>query len=148
MLQCEKCDRIFSSGIMMEPGASATFVNNKTQCPFCHSMENIPDGTFRATVEGFINVLGQTDDPLKIATELFEALQKAKTLEDISNLKKLENFSKFKKWLPDSPEKIAAYIVIISTLIQLLTKSSSVQIDYNTFVNQYNQAINIEVNNK
>lgn len=145
MLQCQQCKKIFSSGIMMTAGASATFINNKSQCPFCYSMENIPDGTFKATVEGFISELKNVEDPLKKAKEIFEVLQKIKTSHDLLEIKQSTKFSKFKKWLPDSPEKIAAYIVIFSTLIQLLTKSPDTKIEYNTFVNQYNQTVNIEI---
>lgn len=148
MMQCKRCGKVFSSGIEMDPGASATFIDNKTQCQFCGSMENIPDGTFRATVEGFIQALEQTDNPLKKAKELFEALQKSKTEKDLSVIKESSTFAKLKKWIPNSPEKIAAYIAIIYTLIQLWTKSPSVHIEYNTFVNQYNQTINIEIKNK
>ncbi|GAG00427.1 unnamed protein product, partial [marine sediment metagenome] len=36
----------------MAPGASATFIDNKAKCLYCGSLENIPNGTFKATVEG------------------------------------------------------------------------------------------------
>ena len=144
MLQCKKCGKIFYSGFTIETQGIVTLKNNKSRCAFCHSMESIPDGTFKTTVEGFINILEQTDNPLKKANDLFESLQKVKTSEELSNLKKLNKFSKFKKWIPDSPEKIAAYIAIIYTIIQLLTQSPGVQIEYNTFINQYNQIINVQ----
>jgi Zn-dependent oligopeptidase len=146
MMQCNHCGKIFSSGIMMAPKSSATFINNKSQCPFCHSMENVPDGTFRATVEGFINVLSQTGDPLKQANKLFDALQQAKSSTDLSALKRPPTLSQFSKWLPDSPEKIAAYLAIVYTIIQFLTSSPNVRIEYQAFVTQYNQVNNVQVN--
>lgn len=146
LVKCKNCGKIFPSGIAMAPGSSATFINNKSICRFCGSMENIPDGTFKSTVEGFIQVLKETDNPLKQAQDLFNDLQQSKTREDLSKLKKSQKFSKFKKWLPDSPEKIAAYIAIIYALIQLLTKTPEINhIEYNNFVTEYNQTLDIEI---
>jgi len=111
-------------------------------------MENIPDGTFRSTVEGFIQVLADSSNPLKKAKELLDALQNSHTSDDLSSIKKSSEFSKFAKWIPNSPEKIAAYLAIVYTLIQLWTNNPNIQIEYNTFVNQYNQTIDIQVENK
>jgi len=147
LIECKNCGKIFPSGIFMAPGSSATFIGNKSQCPFCGSMENIPDGTFRATVEGFVEILEQSKNPLDKAKELLEALEKIKGSSDLAEIKKSSKFSEFKKWLPDSPEKIATYIAIIYTIIQLLTQKPDVHIEYNDFfISQYNQVINIEKN--
>jgi predicted Zn-ribbon and HTH transcriptional regulator len=132
----------------MAPGSSATFTNNKSRCPFCRSWESIPDGTFRATVEGFIEVLEKSGDPAGRAKELFDVLQKSRTPKDLSKIKKSSRFAKLKKWLPDSPEKIAAYIAIIYTLIQLWKRTPNVHVGYDAFVMQYNQTVNIENNNE
>ena len=139
-LQCKNCQQIFSSGINLGAGATATFMGNMSQCPRCGSMENIPDGTFRGTVEGIVNVLKQSEDPLKTAKELFEALDKSRTIKDLDELKESSKFSKFKQWLPNSPEKIAAYVAIAYTILQLLIKEPTVNIQYNQqFVNIYNE---------
>lgn len=148
MLQCKNCLKIFSSGISMGSGSSATFINNKSQCPFCGSMESIPDGTFKATVESFIQVLEQSEDPIPRAKELLLELQKVKTQEEITKVRELSKFEKLKIWLPSSPEKIAAYIAIIYTLIQIWTKNPEIHIEYNTFINQYNQTIQLNLENK
>ena len=145
LMQCKNCGKIFPSGIFMTPDSSATFISNKSQCPFCGSMENIPDGTFRATVEGFVEILKQSKNPLNKAKELLEALEKSKNSDDLVEIKELSKFSEFKKWLPDTPEKIVAYISIICTIIQLLTQKPNIHIEYNDFVNQYNQVINIDI---
>ena len=108
-------------------------------------MENIPDGTFRATVEGFVEILEQSKNPLDKAKELLKALEKSKSSDDLAEIKKLSKFSEFKKWLPDSPEKIAAYIAIIYTIVQLLIQKPNIRIEYNDFNNQYNQVININI---
>ncbi len=147
-MECKNCGKIFSSGIFMAPGSSATFIGNKSQCPFCGSMENIPDGTFKATVEGFVKILEQSQNPLNRAKELLEALEKSKGSGDLAEIKKSSKFSEFKKWLPDSPEKIAAYIAIIYTIIQLLMQKPNIHIEYNDFfISQYNQVINIDIEN-
>ncbi len=146
LMQCKNCGKIFPSGIFMTPGSSATFIGDKSQCPFCGSVENIPDGTFRATVEGFAEILEQSKNPLDKARELLDALEKSKNIDDLAEIKKSSKFSEFKKWLPDTPEKIAAYIAIIFTIIQLLTQKPNIHIEYNDFVNQYNQVINIDIN--
>jgi len=138
MLECKNCKRIFSSGINMGVGSSATFIGNKSQCPFCGSMENIPDGTFKATFDGFIRILQDSDNPLIEAKKLLDEIQKNKTQE---GLDKLKTSSKFSKWLPDSIEKIALYVAILKTIVDLLIKNPATSIEYNTFITQYNQVI-------
>lgn len=146
LMECKICGKIFSSGIFMPSGSSATFIGNKSRCPSCGSMENIPDGTFKATVEGFIKILEQSPNSLDRAKELLEVLEKSKSSSDLVEIKKSSKFSDFKKWLPDSPEKIAAYIAIIYTIIQLLIQKPDIHIEYNDFfISQYNQVINIEI---
>ena len=147
MLQCKNCRKIFSSGINMSPGSSGTFINSKAQCPNCGCMEAIPDGTFRATVEGFVDILRGSENPLAKAQELLKALEKVKTQIDLDGVKELKGFEKFKTWLPNTPEKIAAYVAIIFTITQLWIKNPETRIEYNTFINQYNQTIDI-VNKK
>lgn len=142
LLQCQSCKRIFSSGINLGVGATATLKGNVSQCPFCKSMENIPDGTFKGTVKGIVKILEQSDSPLSTAKDLLDALEKSRTPEDLAKIKQSSKFAKFKKWIPNTPEKLAAYIAIIYTIIQLLIKSPRMHIEYNeTFVKIYNQKI-------
>ena len=144
IMQCKNCLRVFSSGINIGSGATVTLVGNTSQCPFCGSFENIPDGTFRGTVEGIVQVLEQSENPLKRSGELLDALERVKSQEDLKRIKSSPKWSAFKKWLPDSPEKIAAYIAIIYTIVQLLTKEPKMSIQYNIFIEQYNQVVNIK----
>jgi hypothetical protein len=127
----------------MLPGASATFINNTSFCPHCGSAESIPNGTFRATVEGLIKVITSDENPLATSVEFLDALKQVKTTDDLVAIKQGNRFAKLQKWLPDSPEKIAAYIMIISTLVHILQGGQSSNIEYNTFVNEYNQTITI-----
>lgn len=139
-LQCSNCLRIFPSGFCIE-NSSVTFHNCASSCPFCGSVQSIPDGIFRDTVEGFIEFFKDSGNPLKNASELFEALQKSTTAKDLKEIKNSKQFKKLRKWIPDTPEKIAAYLAIAYTLIQFFTKSPTASINYNSFVDQYNQIV-------
>ena len=145
LLQCQNCNRIFSPGIVMSPGSSLTFTftNCKARCPYCESMENIPDGTFRTTVEEFIEILRKSDDPIKDSYELLEKLKESKSENDLTVIKQSARFIKFSDWIPNTPERIAAYIAIVYTIMTLLMQKPDVNIEYNTIVNQYNNTINI-----
>ncbi len=141
LLQCKNCQKIFPSGIELGVGASTTFVGNLSQCPFCGSMENIPDGTFKGTVEGIAKILESSPNRLQTTKDLLEALEKSKTKKDLSRLKNSSQFSKFKKWIPDSLEKIYYYVIILQVIIQLLTKNPVIKIEINEVINVYNQVV-------
>lgn len=141
LMQCKNCQRVFPSGIELGVGATATFVGNLSQCPFCGSTESIPDGTFKGTVEGIVKILEDSPDRLQTAKDLLEAFEKSKSKSDLSKVKHSSQFSKFKEWIPDSPQKLYVYIAILQVIIQLLTKNPSIQIEYNTIVNIYNRVV-------
>jgi len=141
LVQCKNCQRIFPSGIELGIGATATFVGNLSQCPFCGSMENIPDGTFRGSVEGIVKILESSTNRLQTAKALLEALEKSKSENDLSKVKHSSQFSRFKRWIPDSLEKIYYYIVILQAIILLLTRNPVIKIEVNNVMNIYNQII-------
>lgn len=141
MLECSRCLKIFSSGFSFGPGTIINMRGNVSLCPFCGSPQSTPDGTFRATVEGFTAILKNSSDPLKEAEQLLEKLESIKTNEDLEGIKKSSSLKKFKRWLPDTPEKIAAYIAIVYTFIQILTSQPRAVNNYNVFVKQYNQTV-------
>jgi len=143
LLECKNCGKVFPSGISVGQGSSVTLMGNKSRCPHCDSMESIPDGIFKATFEGFIRILQTSQDPLREAQELLESLRKSKSAADLEAIKQSPKFSKFSAWIPNTPEKIAAYIAIIYTVVSLLTQKPDVHIEYQTFVNQYNATLNI-----
>lgn len=149
LIQCKKCGRIFPSGVFMGPGSSATFISNKSRCPFCGSMENVPDGTFKATVNGFIEILKSSKNPLQDAKDILDGLEKAKHTRDLSKVlyrDKIEVFLKKNKF------KIAIGIAILKILIGLLTKQPNIEINNSIinqqFYSQYNQVINIDIDEK
>lgn len=141
LVQCKNCQRIFPSEIELGVGATATFVGNLSQCPFCGSMESIPDGTFKGTVEGIVKILESSPNRLQTAKDLLEALGRSKTENDLSKLKHSSRFSKFKRWIPDSLEKIYYYIVILQAIILLLTRNPVIKIEVNNVMSIYNQIV-------
>lgn len=142
LMQCKNCQRIFPSGIELGVGATATFVGNLSKCPFCGSMESIPDGTFKGTVEGIVKILENSSNRLQTAKDLLDLLERSKSKSDLLKVKRSSQFSRFRKWIPDSPQKLAVYIAILQVIIQLLIKNPSVKIEYDTtIVNIYNQVI-------
>lgn len=141
LLRCKKCKRIFSSGINLGVGATITLKGNLSQCPFCGSMENIPDGTFRGAVEDIVRILEQSDNPLNTAKDLLKAFENSRTEDDLSKLKKSSQFSRFQKWVSDSLEKIYYYTVILQAIIQLLTRNPIIEIEVNNVMKTYNHII-------
>lgn len=140
-MQCKNCMRIFPPGIELGVGATITLQGNRARCPFCGSIESIPNGTFRGTVEGIVKILESSPDRLRTARDLLGALEKSKTEKDLSKLKHSSQFSKFKKWIPDSLEKIYFYIVILQAIIQLLMRNPMIKIEINEVINVYNQVV-------
>ncbi len=141
LVQCINCQRIFPSRIELGVGATATLAGNLSQCPYCGSMKNIPDGTFKGTVEGVVKILEGSSNRLQTTKDLLEALEKSKSKNDLSKIKHSSKFSKFKKWIPDSLEKICYYIVILQAIIQLLTRNPVIKIEVNNVMNTYNQIV-------
>jgi hypothetical protein len=142
MLQCRQCGSLFSSGIAIEGNATVNLQGNRSQCPYCGSMEQVPDGTFRNTVEGIVKVLSASSNPLQTVKQVLHDLEKAKKNNDVSSLDDSVPVTSFKQWLPNTPEKLAAYIAIFYTIYLLLSRQPAVNIEYNKiFINQYNSVI-------
>ena len=142
MLQCSRCSTIFSSGMTASNGGAIIFTDYRARCPKCGSLENIPDGTFQATVDGVASLLLKSQNPLQEVSGILETLEDSRRQESIEPLRSKPWYLAFKKWLPDTPEKIAAYLTIYAAIHQILTKDPSQHIEYNpTFIEQYNQTI-------
>ena len=142
MLQCSRCSSIFSSGMAVSNGGTIIIRDCFAQCPKCGSIENIPDGTFKETVEGIARLLQKSQNPLKEVGEILSALEAGRSQGSVLPLLSKPWYILFKKWLPDTPEKIAAYVGIFGVIYQFLMKDPSVHIEYSpTFIDQYNQTI-------
>ena len=142
MLQCRRCGSLFSSGIAIEGNATVNLQGNRSQCSHCGSTEQIPDGTFRSTVEGIVKVLSSSSNPIQTVKQVLSDLEKAKKDNDVSSLNDSVALASFKQWIPNTPEKLAAYIAIFYTIYLLLSQQPALNIEYKqNFVNQYNNVI-------
>jgi hypothetical protein len=149
VLECQNCFKLFPSGINMRPGASATIIGCKSRCPYCGSWENIPDGNFKMTLDGVLEIIKTSANPLKDLNEILDGLNKAKRGQDFSKNPRKDVIEQF---LKNNKYKIGILIVIIKIIIQLLIKDPLVKIDCNIlnneFYNSYNQLIEVEIENE
>ena len=161
-VRCKSCGNEFESQIKIDPAIYAMAPNlrvgkNTFTCPHCNAQADYSERDFVYTkaqavelasfgkiVQAFVDHVQSSDKPLKAASDLLEELAKAKTKNDVKDLQRSSNLNKIRKWLPDSPEKIAAYIAIASVIVQLLTKEPNVKIEYNTVINQINQTVVVQ----
>jgi hypothetical protein len=142
MLQCKTCSTIFSSGMTASNCGAIIFTDYRVRCPKCGALESIPDGTSQATVDGVASLLLNSTNPLHGVSDILEALEDSRRQKTIAPLQSKSWYAAFKQWLPDTPEKIAAYITIFAAIHQILAKDPSQHIEYSpTFIEQYNQTI-------
>ncbi len=147
-LRCLSCGKLFPSGYVIGEG-EVTFLGTLSQCRHCGSIEAVPDGTFRASIEGIISVIQNSSDPVATAQDLIDGLKEAKEKSDDRILKD-DRFREFEKWLPDNNGIVRLtilqiYISILQLLIPLLTNSSPPQIIYKQVIHQYDQSINVQI---
>jgi hypothetical protein len=139
MIQCTTCGTLFSPGIVLGGNATVHLQGNMSQCPSCGSIEHIPDGTFKNTVEGIVKILNTVNDPVQTLKQVIKELEQAKQSNNVSDLDNSQIVSPFQKWIPNTPEKLAAYIAIFYTIYLLLSQQPNITIEYNQqFINQYN----------
>jgi hypothetical protein len=135
------CRRLFRSGIDLGPGSTVILKGNTSQCPYCGSLSAVRDGTFSVALDGVVRLIQGSNDPVATARDLQSAVRKAESTGDSAPL--LTQYPALKTWLPDSPEKIAAYLTIIAILLQAIAQifSSSAQptLNVNQVMNVYNE---------
>lgn len=143
MFECQNCHKMISSGLDLGEGSTVTLENNRSQCRYCNSIASIPNGTFMVTVNGLIDLLKDSKNPLKDAKEILNELEKG-------NISKVPQRDKIEKFLGNNERKIAVAVVVLKILIDLLSKEPNIQINNNilnqNFYSQYNQYI--EINQK
>lgn len=123
-------------------GGTILLENCYAECPRCGSTESIPDGIIQETVEGIAKLLQKSSNPLQKVGDILSALENSREQGSVSSLQSRPWYLEFKKWLPDTPEKIAAYVTIFAAIHQILTNNPSQHIEYSpTFIEQYNQTI-------
>ena len=151
---CKQCGKQFETQVKIDPKVYSicpTLVvgDNTFTCPYCKEQAGYTENDFLYTqqqaselasfgkiVEAVINVVNTSEDPLHTAREILGELEKAKVENDISILTKSSKLAFLSKWIPDSPEKLAAYIVILTTISQILTKEPAKPIEYKTVIIQ------------
>lgn len=160
---CKHCGKEFETQIKIDPAVYALAPNisvghNTFTCPHCDKPSGYSEQDFRYTsvqadelanfgkiVKAFIDNVEETGQPLRAASELLSELEEAKEKGDISGLRKSKKFAFLKKWMPNSPEKIAAYIVIVSAIIQFLNEEPDTKIDQTTIINRIDQTVIIQL---
>ena len=100
-------------------------------------------------VAAFIDEVQASDQPLKVASELLQELEKQQEKNNSSKVKVSKESEFLKKWTPDSPEKILVYILIVKEIIQFLTVEPDKRLDQTTIINNITiiQTPNIKNNN-
>ena len=89
-------------------------------------------------IPDILELVEESNNPLQDVCEILLALKGVSETLDYQSLKKNSEYSKLKKWIPDTSEKLAAYASLIFLVLQLLSAapSKSIQIN-NNFIYQY-----------
>lgn len=122
-LVCANCRRVYNSGVFLGEGATATLHINQSQCPFCGRFNKMPEGTFRGTVSGFVEILQASKDPEAQLKEMLAELEAIK-----SGNKPAKASRKLRAWLPSNIRDAAAWMTIIIELLRLLHQEPSTKI--------------------
>lgn len=141
---CTNCGFAFDPPFRVTGGGTVNliFQDSRFVCPRCKSVENIPDGTFQNTVKGFIRLLEGSQEPIQKAKEILTKLNNAKNDNNLSELNNDESLALLRNWLPNTPQKLAAYIAILTFILNFLIHKPDEKIQYNQlFINQYNEYI-------
>jgi len=159
---CDNCGNPFETQLHIDPALyglipNLTFRTPTFTCPHCDSKSSYTDSdyiytksqanelaSFGKIVKAIIATVENSHNPLKTATDLLGDFEQAKSTNDASAFDKSTNLSFLKKWIPDTPEKLAAYVVIGQLLVQSLTNQPQEKIDQRTIINNFNKTIIIE----
>jgi SEC-C motif-containing protein len=148
LVRCLVCRRVFPSGFDFAPGSTFRLEGNLTQCPYCGSFNAVPDGDFSVTLDGIVRLIADAANPLETARELQKAVKDVQSTGDPSPL--LAIYPGLTAWLPNTPEKAAAYITIIAFILDLILKllGTGATIDVTQVINVYNQAPTVSIPTK
>jgi hypothetical protein len=141
MLQCASCSCVFHSGLELSANTYLTMHGNVSQCPRCGSMESLPEGNFKTTVDGILRLVREAPDARKSAEELLAMARLAEASGDVTQLRN----SELARWLPDNPQLAVGYIQILiaalQVVLQLLLSNPSGRIEHHEHYNTYNTYI-------
>lgn len=103
-----------------------------------------PEEAIASFTHAIVDVINGSENPFETANDLLNELKSAELKSDDSKLKKLSNFESLKKWIPNTPEKLAVYIVIFDIVIRLLLAHPDKDIEYNTVFNNFSQIVVVQ----
>jgi len=101
-----------------------------------------------------LDIVRNSDTPIEDAREILRALKEVSESKIYSELEKNKKYRSLKKWIPDTPEKLAAYAAIVALILQFITKEPQNNIEINrTFIQEYTIIVNAgsafhEIDNK
>jgi len=85
-----------------------------------------------------VSVITNASNPVQEANEILRLLREGKAIGNFDSLEKNKKYAALRKWLPNTPEKLAAYATIIVVVSQSLGKAPETKIEINNFfLNQY-----------
>ncbi|MGZ8173171.1 MULTISPECIES: hypothetical protein [Methylobacter] len=79
-----------------------------------------------------VEAIENSSDKLREALSIQAIIQDACQSGDLNKASKLQKYEKLSAWIPDTPEKLAAYIGIITIIIHMLTTEPEKKIEVNT----------------
>ena len=85
-----------------------------------------------------IALVKESRTPLEDVREILTALKEVSETMNYRSLESNPKYSKLRKWIPDTPEKLAAYATLIALVIQLISNGHPERIEVNNnFITQY-----------
>jgi hypothetical protein len=145
-VKCRHCGRRFETQIRIDPAIYAMAPNikigrNTFTCPHCNTKGDYSENDFLYTraqvnelrrfgkiVSDIADVVMASGAPLATATALLAELEAARV--NPSLLSQSPTWHFIKVWLPNTPEKLAAWIVILQVIKSLLTNDHEQKIDH------------------
>ncbi len=156
-VKCKHCGEDFETQIKIDPTIYGMVSNlkvgsNTFTCPSCDKRAEYSEKDFIYTksqaielasfgkiVKAIAEVVNASPEPLLAAKEILHELEDAKSKNDASQFLESSKLQFLKKWIPDTPEKLAAYVVIGQLVVQLLVKQPDKPVEHTTVINQFNQ---------
>ena len=150
LLQCSNCHKIISK-IALASFTKWTPSGKPFSCKYCGTKQ-VYENSFQATFNEVYEIISDSSSPLKEAEKILHGLEAVKMGKRVNDLGEFYQSKSFRKWLPNSPEKIAAYIAIITAIIMMLKQHPEPKIDMDVFINIFNETsittINKDKNNR
>jgi hypothetical protein len=138
---CPLCKRVHLELVKVKPLSTQKLVSYSIthECGDEIKLRPLPLSEVYNTI---IENLNDRDVIQKELQCLIYDLARISTEEELEEYRK-KSTSVFKKWIPNSPEKIAAYVAVFFTAFQLATCSNPNEIEYEKFCEEYVQVIEI-----